>query len=103
MESKHSQPAFTGSKLTTETREQGVIFQVTDKDKQRRYWRRSGVFIWTYFTPCFSVSIDKFRYVIAVWVGLKQFEQTTKILMGVELFVTTDYSTNTIIVSTHPL
>ena len=31
-------------------------------------WRRSGNFkLWTYFTPCSSVSIVNFEHVIAGW------------------------------------
>ena len=41
-----SQPAITCSKLTTETLEQGEICsKLTIKMPERRYWRRSGIFI----------------------------------------------------------
>ena len=38
----HTQPAFTCSKSTVETLEQGVKYV---QRSQRRWWRRSGVFI----------------------------------------------------------
>ena len=41
-----SQPAFTFSKLTIETLEQGVsMSKVTTKTPERRHWHCSGVFI----------------------------------------------------------
>ena len=39
-----SQPASSCSKLTKETREQ-ICSKLTLKTPERRYWRRSGVFI----------------------------------------------------------
>ena len=54
-----SQPAFTCSKLTTETLEQGE-------------WRRSDIFIVKYFTPCSSASIVSFEIAIADWAIIKR-------------------------------
>ena len=54
----HSQPSIACSKLTIDTIEQGT----------RNAWRRSGVFIvnlFTYFTPCSSVSFINFDRVNA--------------------------------------
>ena len=56
---KASQPAFTCSKLTTETLEQGE-------------WRRSDIFIVKYFTPCSSASIVSFEIAIADWAIIKR-------------------------------
>ena len=45
--------------------------KLTIKTSERREWRRSDVFVvnfWTYFTPCSSVSVVDFGYVIAGWV-----------------------------------
>ena len=64
-------PAFTCSKLSIETLEQGVkcMFKVNNKDTSR-----SGIFIVNFehisHLPCFSVSIVNFEHVIAGWVQM---------------------------------
>ena len=50
----HSQPPFTCPKLTIETLDQGVKYVQSQ--------------LWTYFTPCSTVSIVNFEHVIAGWV-----------------------------------
>ena len=50
------------------------------KVNNRRHWRRSGVFIcllWTYFTPCSSVSIVNFKQVNA---DLKEIRGMKKVM-----------------------
>ena len=70
---KTSQPAFTCFKLNnrnTRTRCE-ICSKLIIKTPERRHWRRCGVFIiklWTYFTPCSSVSIVDFEQVNAGWV-----------------------------------
>ena len=73
-----TQTAFTCSKLTIETLEQGVkcVRKLTIETWERRQWCHSHVFIVncrTYFTPCSSVSIVNFEHVIAGWEALKLF------------------------------
>ena len=44
-----------------------VCSKLTLKIPERRHWHRSGIFIvWSYFTPCSSVSIVNFEYVIVL-------------------------------------
>ena len=42
----------------------GICSELTIKTLERRQWRQ----LWTYFTPCSSVSIVNFEHVIAGWV-----------------------------------
>ena len=44
-----------------------ICSKLTIKTPEWRQWRRSGVFIETYFTPCSSVSIVKFEHGNADW------------------------------------
>ena len=49
-----------------------ICSKLTIKTPEQRHWRRSGVFIvtfWTYFTPCSSISIVNFEQVMST--GLK--------------------------------
>ena len=49
----------------------GICSKLTIKTRERRNWRRSGVFIinfGTYFTPCSSVFIVNFEQVNTGWV-----------------------------------
>ena len=57
---------------------------------QKDTWHRSGAFIinfWTYFTPCFSVSIVNFEHVIAGWV-------VSGSAVGIEVIFELKFNTN---------
>ena len=68
-----TQPAFTCSKLTIETLEQGVKYvnkyvKVNKANRTTPDVALVSLLLTTYFTPCFNVSIVNFEHVIAGWV-----------------------------------
>ena len=70
-------PAFTCSKFTIETLEQGceICSKLTIKTPKRRQWRRFGVFIVNFehiSHLCSSVSIVNFEQVNADWVYVNE-------------------------------
>ena len=65
-----SQPAFTYSRLTTETLEQSVNYvqsKLTIKTPERRHWRCFGVFI-VNFEHISHLTIVNFENVIVGWI-----------------------------------
>ena len=66
-----SQPAITCSNLTIKTLEQGVKYvQINNKDTRTTPFASFWFLycsLWTYFTPCSSISIVNFQQVNAGW------------------------------------